>query len=186
MIPQLLWLLLRGTIRFHGHAQGHVLLPHSCSEAASLFFCWCQEKRGALALFFYLPGLLGLGRAREVGAAGMTGRLCRATLAAGFSPASLPRPRGMFGSQERLGMFLPLLFVRRLRWLPGFGLGGTFESGSVLLSMRRSHPRAVCVHSRYSASSWVLGISVLISPWWGWLGHVPGAKDKSLPSLLPF
>ena len=100
-----------------------------------------------LALFFYLSGLLGLGRVREMTAVDMNGGICRLFLAADFSPGiSVPSSGDIWVSppgKERLGAFLPLLFAGLLRWQPGFGLGSMFKSGSILLSMRRSHPGTV-------------------------------------------
>lgn len=146
---------------------------------------------------FYLSGLRGLVRLREMGAVGMNGGICRPFLAAGFSPGiSAPSSGDIWVSppgKERLGAFLPLLFTRLLRWQPGFGLGGTFKSGSILLSVRRSHPGTVWVYSYYSAFSWVLAshalrkaFSALVYPLWCWLGRVPGTEEKSLPSPLSF
>jgi len=101
------------------------------------------RKNEACWLFFFvcLPGLLGLGRVREMDTVGMNGGIRRHSLAGGFSPGtSTPSPGEIWGSPpgiERLGTFLPLLFARIRSQQPGFGLGGTFSCGSILLEHKK-------------------------------------------------
>lgn len=103
---------------------------------------------------FYLSGLLGIGRAREVGAAGMNGGAAGPSLSASSFPAMVVLGLGDVcispPGKERPWVLLLLC--------PQHCSGGSLEPelqpcsglGPHLLSTRKSHPGPIWVYSCYS------------------------------------